>query len=295
LLKIAAQALIVKELIVYFLYFSIFVFMALNKSNCLKTLGLSAGASKAEIKKAYRKLALIYHPDKNDSDDAIEKFIELDKAYDYLMNPASYMQKQKTPSPATSQAERVAKARENYRKREEKEKRENEEYFNNLFNGTKGRVLFIISIIFAIFGFLLLLDSFLTNKETTEKINSLFSQNYSYVSILTDDYEYRFPIENYTYINHSDKVVTTKSFLFNEVVKLTISGENNEFTYRFLPYQYYYIPLGLLFFLPIYIYHYRKMKLWFTLSYIISYYIVPLIFIIFLLVNYRILSLFRLY
>ncbi|MFK8046559.1 MAG: J domain-containing protein [Crocinitomicaceae bacterium] len=269
--------------------------MALNKSNCLKTLGLSAGASKSEIKKAYRKLALLYHPDRNNSDDAVDKFIEIDKAYDYLMNPASYLQKQKATQPSSSQADRVAKARENYKKRVEKEKKENEEYFNNLFSGTKGRLLFIVSIIFAIFGFLLLLDSFLTNKKSSETINSLFSQNYSYVSILTDDYEYHFPIDDYSYINHANRLTTKKSFLFNEVVALTISGETNEFTYRFLPYQYYYIPIGLLFFLPIYIYHYRKMKLWFTLSYIISYYLVPFIFIFFLLANYRIFSLFRLY
>lgn len=51
-------------------------------------LGITKGASEAEIKKAYRKLALQYHPDKNKGDKELEvKFKEVTKAYEVLSDP----------------------------------------------------------------------------------------------------------------------------------------------------------------------------------------------------------------
>jgi len=47
-------------------------------------LGVTKSASAAEIKSAYRKLALKWHPDRNKTDGATEKFKEINKAYEVL-------------------------------------------------------------------------------------------------------------------------------------------------------------------------------------------------------------------
>eukprot|EP00616_Rhizochromulina_sp_CCMP1243_P019678 CAMPEP_0118973774 /NCGR_PEP_ID=MMETSP1173-20130426/10903_1 /TAXON_ID=1034831 /ORGANISM="Rhizochromulina marina cf, Strain CCMP1243" /LENGTH=128 /DNA_ID=CAMNT_0006923467 /DNA_START=91 /DNA_END=474 /DNA_ORIENTATION=- len=49
-----------------------------------KVLGVSRTADEKQLKKAYRKLALKYHPDKNPSPEAEEAFKKVSEAYDVL-------------------------------------------------------------------------------------------------------------------------------------------------------------------------------------------------------------------
>jgi len=52
-----------------------------------EVLGVTKSASAAEIKSAYRKLALKWHPDRNKTPDAEEKFKQINQAYQVLSDP----------------------------------------------------------------------------------------------------------------------------------------------------------------------------------------------------------------
>ena len=60
----------------------------MSKRDYYEVLGIDRNASEQDLKKAYRKMALKYHPDKNPDDpDAEAKFKEAAEAYEVLSNP----------------------------------------------------------------------------------------------------------------------------------------------------------------------------------------------------------------
>lgn len=54
--------------------------------NYYKVLNINKNCSQNEIKKAYRQAALFWHPDKNKSSNAHEKFVQISEAYEILIN-----------------------------------------------------------------------------------------------------------------------------------------------------------------------------------------------------------------
>ncbi|HHU99960.1 MAG TPA: DnaJ domain-containing protein [Bacteroidales bacterium] len=58
----------------------------MNLQDYHRILGIKQNATDDEIKKAYRRKAMEYHPDRNSSPDSQEMFIRVTEAYEYLMS-----------------------------------------------------------------------------------------------------------------------------------------------------------------------------------------------------------------
>ncbi len=98
-----------------------------------RVLGLSPGANEKQIKSAYRKLALKYHPDRNSSPGAEQIFHEITTAYDFLLDHPDQGIKD-GPSYEDKEASEVfrrerERMKQYARAKREKRKKE-EEYFN---------------------------------------------------------------------------------------------------------------------------------------------------------------------
>lgn len=98
-------------------------------------LGLEPGATQEEIKKAYRKKAMKYHPDLNKGKDAHRRFMEILEAYEYLSGVREAPRQPKVEQPdleklyelLRKKAEEQAKARYRQRVRELRKKKEEQQ------------------------------------------------------------------------------------------------------------------------------------------------------------------------
>lgn len=61
--------------------------MPAPQADYYELLGVEKNASSQDLKKAYRKLAMEFHPDRNSSEDATERFKEINRAYEVLSDP----------------------------------------------------------------------------------------------------------------------------------------------------------------------------------------------------------------
>ena len=147
-----------------------------------RTLGLPVGASKERIKKAYRKLAMLYHPDKNQSQKAHEKFILINEAYaaltddNYVSKPsktADQKYSKKKPNTAISKEEmekRMEWARNYSRLKNIKESRINYISYIQLSNSPMRKISLIVSILSVLVCSVFILDYFLVPYESVDGV-----------------------------------------------------------------------------------------------------------------------------
>jgi molecular chaperone DnaJ len=113
----------------------------LAKRDYYEVLGVSKNASADELKKAYRKLALQYHPDKNPDDKAAEdKFKEVSEAYDVLRDPEKKAAYDQFGGQDPAQAFGGAGFARNYRGRSTESFQDLfNEIFGDMFSGARSR------------------------------------------------------------------------------------------------------------------------------------------------------------
>ena len=142
-----------------------------------KLFGLTKDCSELDIRRRYKELAKIYHPDSNNSKDSHDKFIELQIAYDYLLNqikgPRKLIEKNLFQEDRTKENEWILyrkRAYEKYREKVNKEKKELENWILKIDTGWRKGILYLIAFVGVNIALLLILDNFLPEIKTEEKV-----------------------------------------------------------------------------------------------------------------------------
>lgn len=141
-------------------------------------MGVPKNASIAQIKKAYRKLALKWHPDKNSSTQAEEMFIKINEAYSLLSDEQKRRlydrgSRIKTSSQKSNYNEWVKREQANARAKAQNEARMRyEAYKKTQYNNELATLLLGLWILWFMFGLLAISTSYIANY-IAEKDNKL--------------------------------------------------------------------------------------------------------------------------
>ena len=151
-----------------------------------KTLNLPEGASKSQIKKSYRALVKLYHPDVNDDPKSHEKFVQINEAYEALITPSSKKGKRtkhKTNTRAEKWSEYQKQSRKKHAERVLRKEKEIQQFYLSLRKGWRRnwiRINVAVGLLVCIF---MSLDQY--ENPTQQTLRIIHLKNYSKENVIT--------------------------------------------------------------------------------------------------------------
>lgn len=262
-----------------------------------RILNIHDGATEAEIKKAYRVMALKYHPDRNPSADAKMNFIEIHDAYELLMSPSStdYYSSKSTDSTThhtarsrqshhrrtqyqwgnqtdfNKRAEQYTKeewdakynsAREAYNKAfEKKSQMIYAQFFNDYMSGWKRKFMMFVAVISFIFAFIFTLDYTLPRKEVIVEPKFEMDFDKKQFFLLFDDIIIEISGKIfYRFFNDVSSISYDKSTIFQDVTNIKLTGlhQKNAEDFKVFNPLYYFPLFQIILLIPILTFFFEK-------------------------------------
>lgn len=163
----------------------------MTRKEASRILGLSPDSSEIEIRKAFKKLALKYHPDVNPSAAANEQFLAIKRAMETLLapEPAIQVDESKRPSRKSSGTEsaeeiqeRLKQARERFQRQQAYKQQQNDAYFNKLTNGLRWRLFKTVALVGLFLSLFMSLETILPHHFEEDVLLGCSKANYSGIS-----------------------------------------------------------------------------------------------------------------